>query len=108
MTREYKCNRSFIEIVNPKDIIVDSVEPYDKLIECFDNEECRDRYLRIGSIPLEFNKNIGDYTFKDSPNLIRLTNKNGKLKVHEGKHRVLLAKQRKIDKLVAYVEYQCD
>ncbi len=45
MTREYKCNRSFIEIVNPKDIIVDSVEPYDKLIECFDNEECRDRYL---------------------------------------------------------------
>ena len=107
MTTKYKCNKQFIEIVNPSDIIVDSKAPYKELIKCFDDKECRDRNLRIESIPLEFIKKIGDYTFKDSPNLIRLINKGGKLYASEGKHRIILAQQRKINKILAFIEYQC-
>lgn len=107
MYKKYKCNKSFIEIVNPKDIIVESNPPYDKLIECFDNKQCRDKNLRIESIPLEWNDIMSDYIFKDSPNIIRLINKDGKYYAYEGKHRVSLAKQRKLDKIIAYVEYQC-
>lgn len=103
-----KCGKSFLEIINPKDIIVESKEPYKELIECFDNKECRDKNLRIESIPLTFIKKIGEYCFKDSPNIIRLINKNENIYASEGKHRIVLAQQRKLDKILAFVEYQCE